>query len=337
MITAAEVAQLLGGKLIGQADLEINEIIDIHDNSNGGLAIIHQKKDLNALETSKAEVIIGPSVIESVKDKTLIVIDKIDPMKLNQLLRFYKVKRYGLEDQCNTSDRSDVHIGNHVSIGKDCYFMPGVKIMNGVTIGDNVVVHANTVIKEGTVIGSNVTIDANCSIGNYSFEYLFEHGEYIRLESVGRVIIEDDVEIGANNTIDRGTFGSTVIGRGTKLDNQIQIGHDVKIGQHCLIVSQVGIAGWTILEDHVIVHGQAGLAGGLRIGRGTMIKAQAGVTKSCKPNSQLCGYPARESSQFLSTVAALNKLSRQPQSKLSAATVESESPGVLRRWLRKLI
>lgn len=135
--------------------------------------------------------------------------------------------------------------------------MPGVRIMNGVTIGNNVAIHANTVIKEGTVIGNNVTIDSNNSIGNYSFEYMSgKDGSYQRVESIGRVIIEDDVEIGCNNTIDRGTFGDTVIGKGSKIDNQVQIGHDCRIGKHCLIISQCGFAGHTVLGDHVVVHGQ---------------------------------------------------------------------------------
>ncbi|GAM60636.1 UDP-3-O-(3-hydroxymyristoyl) glucosamine N-acyltransferase [Vibrio ishigakensis] len=266
----------------------------------------------------------------------MIVIDKLNADAINSLLTWYKVNKYRLDDQGNTSTLPEVYIGKHTTIGENCHFKPGVKIMNGVTIGNNVAIHANTVIKEGTVIGDNVTIDSNCSIGNFSFEYLTdEKGEYVRLESVGRVVIEDGVEIGCNNAIDRGTLGDTVIGAGTKLDNLIQIGHDVKIGRHCLLVSQVGIAGWTTIEDRVLIHGQVGITGGITIGQNTRIKAQAGVTRSCPANSHLSGYPARETKEYLKTLAVLNglvkKRKNKPASEPSAQT-QSEKPG----WLNKI-
>jgi len=322
MLKVSEIAQILGGKVVGDESIEISTIRPVSSDEKGGLAIVFAKSDLKGLSETLADVIVGPKVVLETQAQTKIVIDELDADKLNQLMRFYKVHKYQLFDQGNTSDAPDVYIGKHCQIGENCHFMPGVKIMNGVTIGNNVAIHANTVIKEGTVIGNNVTIDSNNSIGNYSFEYMTgKLTRYERVESVGRVIIQDDVEIGCNNTIDRGTLGNTVIGRGTKIDNLVQIGHDCKIGQHCLLVSQTGFAGHTILEDNVIVHGQAGTAGHLTIGKNSVVKAKSGVSHSFPENSDLFGYPAKDARSYYKNLAMLNKLtnnSKKPSSNESA-------------------
>lgn len=309
MIKVSEIANIVGGDIEGDGISEISFIRPIRSSEKGGLAIVFAKKDLKALSETFADVIIGPKEILNSDAKVKIVIDTLDTDKLNHLLKVYKVHKFQLFDQGNTSDNPDVYIGKHCTIGEGCYFMPGVKIMNGVTIGDNVAIHANTVIKEGTVIGNNVTIDSNNSIGNFSFEYMAgKRNRYERVESVGRVIIEDDVEIGCNNTIDRGTLGDTIIGKGTKIDNLVQIGHDCHIGKHCLLVSQAGFAGHTILEDNVIVHGQAGTAGNLTIGRNSVVKAKSGVSHSFPENSDLFGYPAKDARAYYKNLAALNRL-----------------------------
>ncbi|MDH5915037.1 UDP-3-O-(3-hydroxymyristoyl)glucosamine N-acyltransferase [Vibrio splendidus] len=330
MIKVSEIAQILGGKVVGDESIEISTIRPVSSDEKGGLAIVFAKSDLKGLSETLADVIVGPKVVLETQAKTKIIIDELDADKLNQLMRFYKVHKYQLFDQCNTSDTPDVYIGKHCQIGENCHFMPGVKIMNGVTIGNNVAIHANTVIKEGTVIGNNVTIDSNNSIGNYSFEYMTgKLTRYERVESVGRVIIQDDVEIGCNNTIDRGTLGNTVIGRGTKIDNLVQIGHDCKIGQHCLLVSQTGFAGHTILEDNVIVHGQAGTAGHLTIGKNSVVKAKSGVSHSFPENSDLFGYPAKDARSYYKNLAMLNKLTN--NSKKSSSNESAKNKGFIAR------
>ncbi len=312
MIKVSEIARIFGGKIEGDSSLEIAHIRSVHSDETGGLAIILSQKELKDSSETLADVVLGPKEVLSSNAKTKIIIEKLDVEKLNQLLRYYKVQKYQLFDQGNTSDVPDVYIGKHCDIGENCHFMPGVKIMNGVTIGNGVVIHANTVIKEGTIIGNNVTIDSNNSIGNYSFEYMAgKTNRYERVESVGRVIIESDVEIGSNNTIDRGTLGDTVIGHGTKIDNLVQIGHDCKIGRDCLLVSQTGFAGHTILEDNVIVHGQAGTSGHITIGKGSVIKAKSGVSHSCPEGSNLFGYPAKDAREYYRNLAVLNKLTKQ--------------------------
>lgn len=309
MLSVAEIAHRLSGKIVGDPSIIIDTIRPVVSDQQGGLAIVFAKSELKQIAQTSADVLVGPSEIMQSPAKAHVVIEQLDVMKINQLLRYYKVNKYRVFEQSNTSTLEGVYIGEHCQIGKGCHFMPGVKIMNAVTIGDNVAIHANTVIKEGTVIGNNVTIDSNNSIGNYSFEYMSGHdGSYQRVESIGRVIIEDDVEIGSNNTIDRGTFGDTVIGRGSKIDNQIQIGHDCRIGSHCLIVSQCGFSGHTILGDHVIVHGQVGTAGHITIGSHSVIKAKSGVSHSFPPGSDLFGYPAKDAKAYYRNLAVLNKL-----------------------------
>lgn len=319
MIKVSEIAQVVGGKIVGDDSLEVSHIRPVLSAEEGGLAVVFSKADLKGISETLADVVIGPESILKSQAKTKIVLDKLSADTLNQLLRYYKVQKYRLFDQGNTSTIEGVYIGKHCKIGDGCHFMPGVKIMNGVTIGNNVAIHANTVIKEGTVIGDNVTIDSNNSIGNYSFEYMTgKDTRYERVESVGRVVIEAEVEIGCNNTIDRGTLGDTVIGQGTKIDNLVQIGHDCKIGNHCLLVSQTGFAGHTTLEDNVIVHGQAGTAGHLTIGQGSVVKAKSGVSHSFPANSDLFGYPAKDAREYYKGLAVLNKLAKRKRTESKA-------------------
>ncbi|ENC6729876.1 UDP-3-O-(3-hydroxymyristoyl)glucosamine N-acyltransferase [Vibrio navarrensis] len=330
MLSVSEIAQSLSGRVEGDTSLVVDTIRPVISDIRGGLAVVFARSDLKQLSETSADVLVGPAAILQSPAKAHIVIDHLDVEKINSLLRFYKVHKYQLFDQGNTSTIDGVYIGKHCQIGQGCHFMPGVRIMNGVTIGNNVAIHANTVIKEGTVIGNNVTIDSNNSIGNYSFEYMSgKDGSYQRVESIGRVIIEDDVEIGCNNTIDRGTLGDTVIGKGSKIDNQVQIGHDCRIGKHCLIISQCGFAGHTVLGDHVVVHGQVGTAGHIHIGSHSVIKAKSGVSHSCPPGSDLFGYPAKESKAYYRNLAVLNKLTQHYEQL-------KKSPPEQKRWFARL-
>ena len=320
MLKASDIAILLNGRLVGDQQATANVICPVSTSHAEALAIVLSAHDMKNLSACKASIIIGPKAIANiearVEAKAKIIIDRLDVTTLNTLLRYYKAEKYHLMEQENVSTVPGVYISKYATIGKDCHFMPGVRILNGVVIGDNVAIHSNTIVKEGTIIGNNVTIDSNNSIGNFSFEYMLNQiGEYERLESVGRVIIEDNVEIGSNNTIDRGTLGDTIIGRGTKIDNLVQIGHDCRIGPHCLIVSQSGIAGHTILGSRVTVHGQSAIAGHLHIGDGTVIQGKSGVSRSCPAGSRLFGYPARDSKAYMKSLAALNGLSRSSKNK----------------------
>ncbi|HFI8290963.1 UDP-3-O-(3-hydroxymyristoyl)glucosamine N-acyltransferase [Escherichia coli] len=312
MFSALDIKTLMQGTLYGDPSLRVDTIRPIHSPLVGGLSIVMTPGDLLHIPTTGADIIIGPEEIISSNAKAKIVVDYLNVNNLNKVLRYFKVHKYRLFEQENTSTIPDVYIGKHCQIGMNCHFMPGVKIMNCVTIGDNIAIHANTVIKEGTIIGNDVIIDSNNSIGNYSFEYMSdERDSYVRVDSIGRVIIGDDVEIGCNNTIDRGTLGDTIIGQGTRIDNQVQIGHDCIIGNKCLIVSQCGFSGHVVLGDHVITHGQVGIAGHISIGSYSVIKAKSGVSHSCPEKSDLFGYPAKNTREYNKNLAVLNKLTKQ--------------------------
>lgn len=329
MLKASDIKILLNGRLVGDQQATANVICPVSASHADALTIILSAQDLKNLSTCKAGIIVGPKAIADIEAKAKIIIDRLDVITLNTLLRYYKAEKYRLKEQENISTMLGVYISRHATIGKDCHFMPGVRILNGAIIGNNVAIHSNTIIKEGTIIGDNVTIDSNNSIGNFSFEYMLNQaGEYERLESVGRVIIKDDVEIGSNNTIDRGTLGDTIIGRGTKIDNLVQIGHDCHIGRHCLIVSQSGIAGHTTLGNRVIVHGQCAIAGHLHIGDGSVIQGKSGVSRSCPPGSRLFGYPARDSKAYMKSLATLHGLSK-------GKPIKKSEPRAI-RWLDKL-
>ncbi len=185
---------------------------------------------------------------------------------------------------------ASVYIGENCSIGKNCTIYPGVNIMAGTVIKDNVLIHA------GAVIGSD------------GFGFAQDMGGMEKFPQVGRVRVEEDVEIGANTSIDRAALGETVIGRGTKIDNLVQIGHNVHIGENCIIVSQVGIAGSTRIGNQVILAGQVGVAGHLDIGDNCRVAAKSGIGKSVPEGTDLGGIPAVEHNRFLKNSVALNKL-----------------------------
>ncbi len=186
----------------------------------------------------------------------------------------FTVIEEGAVISANTVIATSVHIGRHVQIGEHCSFMPKVTIMDYCVLGNRII------IQPGVVIGAD------------GFGYEMVNGAYLKLPQVGNVIIEDDVEIGANSTIDRARFGSTRIGKGTKIDNLVQIAHNCTVGAHCIVVAQVGVSGSTTLEDYVVLGGQAGLAGHLTIGKGSQVGAQSGINCDLAPKSYVRGTPA---------------------------------------------
>jgi UDP-3-O-[3-hydroxymyristoyl] glucosamine N-acyltransferase len=183
-----------------------------------------------------------------------------------------------------------------------------VFIGHNVVIGENCLIHPNVTIYDDTIIGNNVTIHAGSVLGASAFYYKKRPEGYDQLISGGRVVIKDRVDIGALCTIDRGVSGDTTIGEGSKLDNQIQIGHDTVIGKNCLIASQTGIAGCVVIEDHVTIWGQVGSTSGITIGESAVILAQSGISKSLEGHKTYFGYPAEESRKKLKELAAIKRI-----------------------------
>jgi UDP-3-O-[3-hydroxymyristoyl] glucosamine N-acyltransferase len=214
----------------------------------------------------------------------------------------------------------DAVVGAQVSIGAHCVvergarvgdravLMPGSYVGALAAVGDDTFLYPNVVIREECVVGARCTLHAGVIIGGDGFGYALDDGRYQKVPQVGNVVIGDDVEIGANTTVDRATTGSTRIGDGTKIDNLVQIGHNVVIGRHCIIVAQVGISGSTELEDHVTIAGQAGLAGHLKVGKGATVAGQSGVPRSIPPGSVVSGTPAMPHVVWRRLVALLPKV-----------------------------
>jgi UDP-3-O-[3-hydroxymyristoyl] glucosamine N-acyltransferase len=203
---------------------------------------------------------------------------------------------------------SSARIDPSASIGEGTVVQPGVFIGREVQVGRNCVIHPNVVIQEGCIIGDNVIIQAGTIIGSDAFYYKNRPAGFDRLLSGGRVILEDDVELGALCTIDRGVSGDTRIGKGSKLDNQVQVGHDTVIGKKCLIASQTGIAGCVVIEDEVTIWGQVGVTSAIRIGAKAVLWAQAGVSKSLEGGKGYFGSPAMEAREHLKQLAVMRQM-----------------------------
>ncbi|MFK7797060.1 MAG: UDP-3-O-(3-hydroxymyristoyl)glucosamine N-acyltransferase [Aureispira sp.] len=297
-IAITEIAALIGAKIIGDENIHVLHLSEIHKVMKGSLIFVDNKKYYNRAIYSMATAIIINEEVECPDGKALLLVDK--PFEAYNKLALHFSPFEPLTKQ----------ISDTAVVGKNTILEPGVVLGHHVTIGDNCLVRANTVILDNTQIGNNVIIHANASIGNDAF-YMSkkEDGSYNRWHSIGRVIIEDDVEIGASCTIDKGVSGDTVIGEGTKIDNLVHVGHGVCIGKHCLLAAQVGIAGKTIIQDDVTIYGQVGISKSLVIGEGATLLAKAGIAKSIPGgNKQYTGIPAGESRTKYRELIALRQV-----------------------------
>jgi UDP-3-O-[3-hydroxymyristoyl] glucosamine N-acyltransferase len=208
----------------------------------------------------------------------------------------------------NVSIHSNTYIGENSEIGDNVVIAPGVKIAENAKIGANTVLHPNVVIERDCKLGSNVIIEAGTVIGSEGYGYITREGKHYHIPQLGNVIIEDNVEIGASVTIDRGTQSATTIGKGTKIDNQVQVGHNVKIGKYCLLIGQVGIGGSTVLGDNVIVAGQSGIADHVKLGDNVKVGAGSIVTSDITADSFYLGNPAQDRMKELKVRVLRKKL-----------------------------
>jgi UDP-3-O-[3-hydroxymyristoyl] glucosamine N-acyltransferase len=300
-----EIAEFVGGEIVGDSSVLISGVSGIREAKPGEITFIADPRYADMLDETNASAVIVSSEVSRNGKKTLLKCP-------NPRLAFINLVNMWATDEIPhpTGIHPTSIIGEHVELGKNVAIHAYVVIEDGAVIGDNVVIYPHTYIgresrigsntliyhdvtvRERVAIGERVIIHSGARIGNDGFGFTSHEGIHHKEPQIGSVVIEDDVEVGANVTIDRATFGQTRIGRGTKIDNLVQIGHNVTIGEHCIIVALVGIAGSVQLGNGVTLAGQAGVAGHLKIGDNCVVAARSGVTKSIPPNSRVSGWPA---------------------------------------------
>ena len=294
--TLKQIATIINAKYIGDDDFSVLGMNEIHVVQPGDIVFVDHPKYYDKALQSKATIVLINKEVECPEGKALLISD--DPFRdFNKLTDFFKpfVKAFSL-------------VAPTAVIGKNTIIQPGAFIGNNVKIGKNCLIHSNVSVYDDCVIGDNVTIHAGTVLGADAFYYKKRPEGFDKLKSGGRVVIEDNVDLGALCTIDRGVTGDTTIKKGTKIDNQVYIGHDTVVGEKCLIASQTGIAGCVVIEDEVTIWGQVGMTSGITIGKKAVILAQSGVSKSLEGNQTYFGYPAGEAREKYREMSALKQL-----------------------------
>jgi UDP-3-O-[3-hydroxymyristoyl] glucosamine N-acyltransferase len=323
VLTAAAIAELVGGKVHGDAGASVTSVASLDRARPGQLSFCGSARYAPLLAgTAASVVLVSPDVADEKSGAAArIVVDKPQDVLVSLLPRLYRAP------ERQPGVHPTVVIGRGARIGAEAVVGPYVHIGDGAVIGDRVTLDAhctlgagvvlandvhlypNVVAYSGTSVGNRVSVHAGAVLGSDGFGYVYRGGRHEKIPHVGRCIIEDDVEIGAGTTIDRGSIDDTVIGAGTKIDNLVHVAHNVRIGRLVLIAAQTGISGSVRIEDGVVIGGQVGLSGHHTIGKGARIAAQAGVFGDVPPGETWSGYPARPHRESLRAHAALFKLS----------------------------
>ena len=291
-----QIAELVDCKYVGKDDFPIQGMNEIHVVKPGDIVFVDHPKYYDKALNSKATVVLINKEVDCPVGKALLISE--DPFNdFNKLTNHFKPFQ-----TTNSPISESAIIGNNTIIQPNCF------IGNNVIIGDNCIIHSNVSIYDDTIIGNNVEIHAGTVLGASAFYYKNRPEGFDQLRSGGRVVIKDNVDIGALCTIDKGVTGDTTIGEGSKLDNQIQIGHDTVIGNKCLIASQTGIAGCVVVQDNVTIWGQVGVKSGITIAKGTELFAQSGLGHSTNENKKYFGSPAVEAREKFKEMAYLKKL-----------------------------
>jgi UDP-3-O-[3-hydroxymyristoyl] glucosamine N-acyltransferase len=311
-----QIAEMLEGRLLGDAEIEVSKLIKIDENDKSGLTFLFSPAYLHHLElTNASAIVISEHLLPKEKTNKNLIVVADAYASFVRLLGIYdellKSNRK-IEINKNSEIHESVKINKNVSVGafvvieenvvlsESVHIYPNVFIGKNSTIGKGTIIHPGVVLYSDSIIGENCVIHSGVVIGSDGFGFApNEKGEFKKIPQLGNVIIEDEVEIGANSTIDRATLGSTIIRKGVKLDNQIQIAHNVEINKNTVIASQSGIAGSTKIGENVIIGGQVGIAGHLSIPNGVKIQAKSGVNSSPKKGvTQLYGSPAFEATEY---------------------------------------
>ena len=291
-----DIAGILECKFVGDADFPVKGMNEIHVVDPGDIVFVDHPKYYDKALASAATVILINKDVECPEGKALLLSDHPFDDFNKLAAHFYHFKAIDRPRGLN----ADIH--------PSAYIEPNVVIGDKVEIGKNTWIQSNVVLRGKIKVGDNVIIQSGAVLGGNAFYYKKKPDGYEALRSTGSIHIEDNVDIGTNTTIDRGVSGQTVIGEGTKIDNLVQVGHDTKIGKHCLIAAQTAIAGCVIVKDQVTVWGQVGIASGLTVGEKAVIQACSGVGKDCKPGVTYFGVPASEARKKYRELASLTQL-----------------------------
>jgi UDP-3-O-[3-hydroxymyristoyl] glucosamine N-acyltransferase len=313
------VQEFLGATLIGDPETVITGLSSLESAERGDLVFLASTRFLKAAQSSRAGALIAAKAVPEVQCPQLLV--EHPAYAFTRVAQQFFVPPYQARGSAEDLVRGDdvsigqdasiwprVTLGDRVSIGARVTLFPGVFVGDDSVIGDDSILYPNVVVREGCILGARVIVHSGTVIGSDGFGYVQHGGRHHKIPQLGGVVIEDDVELGANVTVDRATFGQTRIKQGTKIDNLVQVAHNVTVGEHNILVAQVGIAGSTTLGQYVMVGGQAGLADHLRIGDHVMIAAKSGVTRSLEGNQIVSGAPVMPHATFLKAQAVIPQL-----------------------------
>ncbi|PHQ30119.1 UDP-3-O-(3-hydroxymyristoyl)glucosamine N-acyltransferase [Leeuwenhoekiella nanhaiensis] len=293
----AQIAALLNDiEYVGDADFPVTGMNEIHVVEPGDIVFVDHPKYYDKALDSAATVVLINKKVDCPEGKALLISD--DPFRdFNKLTRYFKPF-----EKAQASVASSAKIGNHTLI------QPNTFIGNNVVIGDHCIIHPNVTIYDNTIIGDRVIIHSGTVLGADAFYYKKRETGFDRLLSGGRVVLEDHVELGASCTIDRGVTADTVIGWGSKLDNQVHVGHDTRLGKRVLVAAQSGISGCVVIEDDVVIWGQVGIASGITIKEKAVIFAQSGVGRTLEGGKSYLGSPAEDSKKKFREMASIRQI-----------------------------
>lgn len=323
-VKAIQISEILQGELIGNPDVEVFKLAKIEEGSKGTITFLANPKYRHHIYTTEASVVIVSDdfIPEQEIKPTLIKVN--NPYSaFTKLLEYYNqmklMNKVGIENPVYIAPSAkigeNVYIGAFVSIGENAVIANNVKIYSNTNIGENTSVGENTIIFSGvniysdTIIGKNCVLHSGVVIGGDGFGFApQEDGHYKKVPQIGNVILEDNIEIGANTTIDKATLGSTIIRQGVKIDNLVQIAHNVEVGEHTVIASQSGVAGSTKIGSHCVIGGQVGIVGHITIGNGVKIQAQSGIGSSLEDKEVVQGSPALGYMEYNKSYVVFRKL-----------------------------
>ncbi len=321
--TAGQLADLVGGRFVGDADVPIAGVASLERAGPGDISFLASARYRPYFERCQAGAVLVTPVLSGVVagPANRIIVPDPHAALARILTAMYPAREpsWGIHQtavvQSGARWKGRVEIGAYavlergVELGSNCQIGPLAVIQEGARLGDGCRIGSQALVGAGARLGDRVVLKPGARVGTAGFAYIQKGAAgHEHIPHVGGCLVEDDVEIGANSTVDRGSVGDTVIGAGTKIDNLVQVGHNVRIGRGCLIMAQVGLAGSTTIEDDVVLAGQAGLAGHLTVGRGARVAAQAGVIGDVPAGATVSGYPARAHRDVLRQAAAIRRL-----------------------------